>query len=69
MDIDWNTVLTIIGLLNLSYYRLHKKYKRERNVNLREWADGNLVEIIHAAVIIPQWGVWITGFATRIIGG
>ena len=66
--IDWNAIVTCVGLVNLAYYYRHKPFKRNRSDNWREWADSNFVGIVHAAVLIPQWGAWITGLVTRIIG-
>lgn len=47
----------------LVYYRLNKKFKKERAKNWREFAEANIVEIIIAVMYIalaaPDWGALI----------
>lgn len=76
MSTDWgpivsdvtNSLVTMVGLVNMGYYRIHKKYKADRYKTWKDFIDANLVEFTHAAVLVPQWGLWIASTATKIIG-
>lgn len=43
----------------LVYYSIHRRFKAEKPGGLIEYIDRFRIEIIAAAVLIPQWAEWL----------
>lgn len=56
--------LLLVGLL--VYYRMNKRFKKERSNGFWAFLDGNLVELIIAAVLIPDGLALMAGLAGKL---
>jgi hypothetical protein len=55
------TVINVAGLWFLVWYRVNRKFKKEKNETWRQGFEAYWVEIVITAVVVPQWPDAIRG--------
>ena len=66
-----NGVVTVVGLHELVRYSLGRKFRNDPAPSKRTWRmwfDRWRIEIIFAAVLVPQWADWAPALLSLIPG-
>ena len=66
-----DAAVNIVGLHELVRYSLGRKFKTDNPARrtMRMWIDRWRIELIFAAVLVPQWADWFPKIASLIIPG
>ncbi len=66
-----STIVNVVGLHELVRYSLGRKFKDDGKPDKRTWRmwfDRWRIEIIFAAVLVPQWADWAPALLSLIPG-
>lgn len=54
-ELAMGTLINISGMWALAWYRVHRKFKKERYESIKQFVEANWVEIVITVMIVPQW--------------
>ena len=65
-----NGIVTVVGLHELVRYSINRQFQDDRPAKRtwRMWFDRWRIEIIFAAVLVPQWADWAPALLSLIPG-
>jgi hypothetical protein len=71
MDVGDNLtrlIITCFGLGTLVLYSIKRRFKAEKPSGLFSGIEYYRIEIIHAAVLVPQWADWLPAVIAKTFG-